>query len=354
MESLNPPGVEVKSSVTRRILIVAPSWIGDTILAQPLFKRLHERHPGLALDVLAPAWSAPLLKRMPEVRNVIDSPFVHKEFNLKARWQLGRKLGHGGYDEAIVLPNSWKSALIPFFAGIPKRTGFTGEARIGLLNQRHRLDKAALPQLAERYAQLAEALGVPLDRSQPLPFPCLTSSPEQQQAVCLALGLPLDKQPVVFCPGAEYGPAKRWPARHFAALATLLTQRFGDAAPICLIGSAKDAPLADEIQRLSPLAPGRLMNLCGRTTLEQAIDLIATARLVVSNDSGLMHVAASLQRPLLALYGSSSPIYTPPLSPYAKIISLNTDCSPCFKRVCPLGHFNCLEQLTPELVLQHL
>jgi heptosyltransferase-2 len=322
-----------------KVLVVAPSWIGDTILSQPLFARLHEQHSNLALDVLAAPWSAPLLARMPEVQRVIDSPFVHGRLDLAARWAVGRQLAREAYDQAIVLPNSWKSALPVFFAGIGRRTGFTGEARLGLLNDRRRLDETALPLLAERYALLAEPADAPARR--PLASPRLTSSPAQQQAARAGLALPPDAAPVVFCPGAEYGPAKRWPARHFAALATMLP------GPVWLIGSAKDAAVGTEIERL---AAGRALNLCGRTTLEQAIDLIAGARCVVSNDSGLMHVAAALDRPLAALFGSSSPRYTPPMSAQARIISLGLECSPCFKRECPLGHLRCLNDLSPEQV----
>lgn len=322
-----------------KVLVVAPSWIGDTILAQPLLARLHQRHAGLALDVLAAPWSAPLLGRMAEVRRVVPSPFAHGRFDLANRWAVGRQLAGEAYDQAIVLPNSWKSALPVFFAGIRRRTGFTGEARVGLLNDRRRLDEDALPLLAERYAQLAEDAGQPPQR--PLMPPRLTSTHEQQRAARTALGLPADAEPIVFCPGAEYGPAKRWPARHFAALAEMLP------APVWLVGSAKDAPIADEIERLSG---GRALNLCGRTTLEQAIDLLAGARCVVSNDSGLMHVAAALDRPLAALFGSSSPRYTPPMSARARIVSLGLECSPCFKRECPLGHLRCLNDLGPERV----
>ena len=329
-----------------RILVIAPSWIGDTILAQPLLTRLHQQHPGLVIDVLAPAWCAPLLARMSEVRRVLDNPFGHGEFNLLARWRLARSLRTEAYDTALVLPNSWKSALLPFFAGIPRRIGYTGEARYGLLNCRHTLDPLAHPQLAERYLQLAESPGKTPDGPPPLPH--LSATPEQQRAARAALGLPVAAQAVVFCPGAEYGPAKRWPSHHFATLA----QRLGSPAePVWLVGSAKDAALGDEIAQL---AQGSALNLCGRTSLQQAIDLLAGARLVVSNDSGLMHVAAALGRPLVALYGSSSPAFTPPLSPHAKILSLQADCSPCFKRVCPLGHFKCLEDLSAESVLQQI
>lgn len=327
--------------------MVAPSWIGDTILAQPLFKRLHATHQALELDVLAPAWTRALLTRMPEVSDVLENPFAHGEFNLSARWRLGRTLRSRFYDEAIVLPNSWKSALVPFFARIPLRTGFTGEARLGLLNQRHHLDRALYPQLAQRYTCLAEPPSSNKNKASEMTLHAeLNSSKEQQQAARAALGLSPDAQVAIFCPGAEYGPAKRWPARHFAHLAQQLKQ-YG--IPVWLLGSHKDAELGQQIEQLSA---GSALNLCGRSSLEQAIDLIASARLVVSNDSGLMHIAAALNRPLWALYGSSSPTYTPPLSAQAKIISLHADCSPCFKRVCPLGHFKCMEQLNPEQLLK--
>jgi heptosyltransferase-2 len=320
------------------ILIVAPSWIGDTILAQPLLALLKRNHPAARIDVLAPDWSAPLLARMDEVDAVIANPFRHGEFNFGARRALGRRLATADYAECYVLPNSWKSALAPFFAGIPRRIGYQGESRYLLLNRRHRPDAARHPQLVQRYAALAG----PLPDS--LPMPHLTSTTEQQEAARRVLDLPLDAAPIVFCPGAEYGPAKRWPAQHFAALAQLVAS---PRRPVWLIGSEKDAATGDAI---AATAGGAAVNLCGRSTLEQAIDLIASASCVVSNDSGLMHVAAALDRPLIALYGSSSAAYTPPLSQKARIISRKLPCSPCFKRECPLGHFDCLNGIDPQQV----
>ena len=327
-----------------KALIVAPSWIGDTIMAQPLFARLHAKHPGLQLDALAPRWVAPVLERMSEISDIIDSPFGHGQLSLKPRWKLSRRLAAGNYDAVYVLPNSLKSALVPFLAGIPKRIGFTGESRYGLINVRHHLDKAALPLMVERFALLAEAPGAALPK--PISHPKIRSTATDQQKTLAELNLERPSRIVAFCPGAEYGPAKRWPAAHFASLAKSLAAQ---GCAIWLFGSPKDHAVAEEISRL---APGLCRNLCGATSLAQAVDLLAMAELVVCNDSGLMHVAAALDRPLVTLYGSSSPGFTPPLSDQADILSLNLKCSPCFKRECPLGHLDCLNKLSPEMVLQ--
>ncbi|HET7775287.1 MAG TPA: lipopolysaccharide heptosyltransferase II [Azospira sp.] len=330
----------------RRGLIVAPSWIGDAVLAQPLFQRLQERHPGLVLDALAPRWVGPVLNRMDEIREVIDNPFAHGELNLKARWALGRRLAARDYDAAWVLPNSLKSALVTAFAGIPQRIGFTGESRYGLLNCRHTLDKAATPLMVERFAQLAEVPGTPPPR--PIPAPRLHSQGQDQARTLAALGLKRPARLLACCPGAEYGPAKRWPEEHYAALAKAAAAR---GWTVWLLGSHKDAPVGEAIVAA---APGAARNLCGSTSLDQAIDLLALADHVVCNDSGLMHVAAALGRSLTALYGSSSPGFTPPLSEQATVLSLELECSPCFKRECPLGHFKCLRELTPTQVLDTL
>lgn len=312
-------------------------------MAQPLFARIKAAQPDLVLDALAPAWVAPVLRRMPEIAEVLDNPFGHGALRLGERYHMGRSLARRGYGRAWVLPNSLKSALLPWFAGIPQRVGFTGESRFGLINRRHTLDKDALPLMVERFAQLAQAPGSALVR--PVAAPSLTSSEAQQAAVRAALGLEACQRPVVLCPGAEYGPAKRWPASHFATLARVLMER---GHSVWLLGSAKDAEIAAAIARE---APGDCHNLCGRTTLDQAMDLIAQSLLVVCNDSGLMHVAAALGRPIVALYGSSSPGFTPPLAAGAAILSQGLACSPCFKRECPLGHLDCLNQLLPAKVL---
>ncbi len=332
-----------------KILIIGPSWVGDTILMQPMLLRLKQRHTESQIDVLAPPWTVELLGAMPEVHEVIINPFPHGALRLGARYQLGNQLRSTQYDQAIVLPNSLKSALVPFFARIPLRTGFIGEARYGLLNDARKLSKTALPLMAERFAQLAEDRRGKIPR--PLNNPKLDVSLTQRDVTLKKLGLTLDKPVAIFCPGAEYGPAKRWPATYFAEIAQRL-QRKGYA--VWLIGSANEKESSDKI-----IALGNPMcrNLCGNTDLTDAIALLSIAQLVISNDSGLMHLAAALDRPMLALFGSSSPEFTPPLSTHAEIIKLDLKCSPCFKRECPLGHFNCMKLLTPDLVwekLQHI
>lgn len=332
------------------ILVVGPSWVGDTVISQSLLKLLRQQNPAAQIDYLAPPWTLPLLARMPEVRHGINNPFGHGAIRLGERRALGKTLRERGYDHALVLPNSWKSALIPWFAGIPLRSGFRGEARWGLINDLRHLDAAALPQMVQRFAALALPAGAALPDQ--LPLPELQSTATQQQALLARLGLGSDKnkdksgdKPVVaFCPGAEYGPAKRWPEAHFSALARMLAAR---GYAVWLVGSPKDHAVAETIAQG---AAGTCINLCGKTDIAEATDLLAAARLVVTNDSGLMHIAAAVGRPVIALYGSSSPQFTPPLSNNARILSLSIECSPCFKRECPLGHFKCLNDLSPERV----
>ena len=325
----------------QRILVVGPSWIGDTVLAQPMLKLLQARHGPVAIDVLSPPWTAPLVERMPEVRRALESPVRHRELRLVEQRRTARALATEGYDQAIVLPNSFKSALVPWLAGIPRRTGYLGELRWGLLNETRRVDERQ-PRIAQRYAALALDSGESLP--DPLPAPELRVNDAGRRATLARLGLAAGA--VALCPGAEYGPAKRWPAHYFVELARELAAR-GDA--VWLIGAAGDAEAGAAIAGASPAR-----DLCGRTSLAEAIDVLASARLVVSNDSGLMHVAAALGKPLVALYGSSSPAYTPPLAAGARILKLDLPCSPCFRRECPLVHFKCMMDLSPRQVMAEI
>jgi heptosyltransferase-2 len=310
---------------------VAPNWIGDAVMAQPLLARLRDKIPDLELDVLAPEWVAPVARRMPEVDEVIAVPFRHKALQLQARWKIGRELKARGYEQAIVLPNSWKSALVPFFAGIPVRSGYVGEARYGLLTVLHKKTGAAMPL---HYARLSEPPGSEV--KEPLRASALRADPEEVEAAKRRFRV--QGRYAVFCPGAEYGPAKRWP--YFGELSKRLMQ-----VQTVILGSANDRDAAQGIL-------GR--NLAGETTLDEAIALIAGADYVVTNDSGLMHIAAALGRPQVALFGSSSPKHTPPLSPAARVLWLAVECSPCFQRECPLGHFRCMREMTVETVLKEI
>ncbi len=332
---------------TARILVVGPAWVGDMVLAHSLFRLLKQRYPSARLDVLAPAWTGPLLERMPEVDEAIKAPFAHGRFDFVARAKLGRELRARDYDRAIVLPNSWKSALAPFFARVRRRTGFVGELRYGLLNDARRLDAEKLPKTVERFVALALDQGEPLPST--LPEPRLVARRDGAKAVLARLGREPPRSPVLaLCPGAEYGPAKRWPAEYFAEVAR---RKLDHGFEVWLFGSDKDAPVTASINRATQ---GRCLDLAGRTALGEAIDLLSLAAAVVSNDSGLMHVAAALDRPLAAIYGSSDPGHTPPMSARARVLYLGIECSPCFERECPLKHLRCLRDISPQQVLDSL
>jgi len=278
---------------------------------------------------------------MAEVAAVIPAPFAHGELAWAKRRAVARDLAQARYEQAIVLPNSVKSALVPWLAGIPRRTGYLGEHRYGLLNDRRKLDTVRHPRLVERFAALAFPNVAALP--QVLPNPALRVDAANQRAALSKLGLDASRPVTALCPGAEYGPAKRWPASYYAEIAQ---RRLAEGGAVWIFGSPKDAPIGDDIAQRAPGA----VNLCGRTTLPEAIDLLALCRAVVTNDSGLMHVAAAVGSPLIALFGSSTPDYTPPLSATARVLTLRLECSPCFQRTCPLGHMNCLNQLKPAIV----
>ena len=335
----------------RRALVIAPNWIGDALMAQPLFSLLKQLHPRIVIDALAPTWVAPVLERMPEIHDVHATDLAHGKLQLMRRWQLASDLRDVGYDAAYVLPNSLKSALIPWLAGIRLRIGYTGESRYGLLNVRHaNPQKDTRGPMAAHYAALAYAPGANVpDLAHRLPLPRLEADPNEAARVSTRFHLDTRVPLLVFCPGAEYGSAKRWPPEHFAALARIVSQSF-PYAQIIALGSGKDAPLAQAIAEQAP----QVRNLCGQTSLGEACALISRASAVVSNDSGLMHVAAALRRPLVAIFGSSDPRHTPPLSDTAKVQWLHLECSPCFARECPLGHLKCLRELSPEQVFSDL
>jgi heptosyltransferase-2 len=332
------------------ILVVGPAWVGDMVMAQVLFKLLRQQHPHTAIDVLAPAWSLPLLARMPEVRRAIAMPLGHGRLELGVRFRLGRELRAARYEQAILLPNSLKSALVPFFANIPLRTGWRGEFRYGLLNDLRILDKQRYPLMIQRFA----ALALPKEAALPsaLPYPELRIDSERQRQLLQSYGLTGPEPLLALCPGAEFGPAKRWPEQHYASVAAAL---LAQGWRVAIFGSAKDrAVSAAIIAQLPVSARAGVVDLAGATALEDAVDLLASATAVVSNDSGLMHIAAAAGRPLVVVYGSTSPAFTPPLAERVEVLQLPVDCGPCFQRECPLGHMKCLVELEPSRVLAAL
>ncbi len=327
----------------RRVLVISPAWIGDIVMAQSLYLALKQQSPGSHVTVVAPDWSTPLLRRMPEVDAVMTLSAGHGSFHWKERYRLARSLRRRGIDQAIVLPGSFKSALIPWLAGIPKRTGFVGEQRYGLLNDIRKLDKVAMPLNVQRYV----SLGRPSKSTMPLepPFPRLVVDPDRIRQLSARFRLNTTVPIVALCPGAEYGPAKQWPAAYFAEVAKAKTAQ---GWQVWLLGSHKETPIAQEIGMLSNHC---CVNLVGNTALDDVVDLISLARHVVTNDSGLMHIAAATGGHVIAIYGSTSDTFTPPLADNSHRLGLDLDCRPCFKRHCPLGHTNCLHQLTPDKVL---
>ena len=334
--------------MAERILVVAPSWVGDAILSEPVIALLREPFEDPAVDVLAPAWCAPVYARMRGIGRIIDNPIGHGRFDLPARRAVARSLqdakGRPRYRRALVLPNSWKSALIPWLARIPRRTGYRGEGRWGLLNDVRHLRRKELPRLVDRFAALVAQPGelVPMP-----PAPTLVPNVANRTAAVHAMHLRTRRRIAILCPGAEFGPAKRWPPTHFADLAGRFLE---SGMQVWIIGSPNDRLAADAVLRAAGDASPFIRDLTGRTDLGTAIDLLSLAAVVVSNDSGLMHAAAAVGAPLVALFGSSSPVYTPPLSPVAHVARIEIACSPCFKRECPLGHFKCLRDLDPDTV----
>lgn len=324
-----------------KILIVGPSWIGDMVMAQSLFITLKKINTDCIIDVVSPVWSIPLIERMPEVNKAISLPVKHKQLAFLERYKTGRDLRIKNYDTAIVIPRSFKSALVPFFAKIPVRIGYRGEMRYGILNDIRPLNKTILKQTVQRYVNLA--LKANTLNSPEIPFPKLLVKKKNRDNLISKLQLNIEKEIIGLMPGAEYGAAKQWP--YFGELAKLIVNK---GYQVWVFGSDKDNIIGEKIASKEK----NIINLCGKTELVDVIDLISLCDSVVCNDSGLMHIAAAVNIPVVAIYGSSTPDYTPPLTDKAKVHYLNMECSPCFKRECPYGHANCLKNIKPQTVFK--
>jgi heptosyltransferase II len=342
--------------MSEKILILGPAWVGDMVLAQSLFITLKTNKPDCTIDVAAPAWTLPLLERMPEVSGKIALPFKHGELAFWQRINFGKSLKNAGYSQAIILTNSFKSALLPWAAGIPKRTSFLGEMRYGLVNDIRELDKTKLKKTVERFVCLGLDKNAELPKV--IPNPQLSTNAEASWILACSLGAKNNKSKILgLCPGAEYGEAKRWPAEYYAEVAR---EAINKGWQVWLFGSDKDVPVTKQINQLTQ---SKCLDLGGKTKLGEAIDLMSLCNTVVSNDSGLMHIAAALDnddkkaKKLIAIFGSSDPHHTPPMSPNAVIEYLALDCSPCFKRECPLtgeAHLRCLNDIKPSQIRKFL
>jgi heptosyltransferase-2 len=337
-----------------RALVVAPQWIGDAVMSEPLIARLAGR--GERVAVAALPWVAPVYCAIPAVVEVIEWPFAHGRLDLASRWRAATAL-RGRFDVAYLLPNSIKSALVPWWAGIPVRVGYRGEGRRGLVN-RMLPNPGGRPPMVAYYSALAGPATQAAVVEGPRHFDGRAGRLEERPG----LSLPADfvasalrhaglerARYWAFAPGAEYGPAKRWPIAHYADLARALHRESG--RPVMLLGSPGEAALCDEIVALAPAA---CRVLAGRLSLLESIAVISAAKGVVTNDSGLMHVAAAFEVPQVAVFGSTSPGHTPPLSPRARVLwlkdELGLDCMPCFDRTCRFGHYGCLTGVRPERV----
>lgn len=339
-------GSNMGQSAQENILVIGPSWVGDMVMAQSLFICLKQQNPDCRIAVMAPDWTLPLLHRMPEVDTSIPAELGHGELRLGLRRTIGKRL-RGKFDRAIVLPNSFKSALIPLHAGIPQRTGWRGEWRQLLLNDCRVLDKEAFPLMVQRFAALAYPPAQ--DPPEQIPYPQLQAREENREELRERFRLNANQPVLAICAGAEFGAAKQWPAHHYAELVNSLLDTGWQA---WFFGSVNDQLITESILAdIEPKHLDRCHNLTGNTSLAEAIDLLSCADAVVSNDSGLMHVAAALGKPVTGIYGSTSPDFTPPLSDRVKLLFTDIECRPCFKRECPYGHLRCLTELRPELAI---
>ena len=334
----------------RKVLVIGPSWVGDMVMAQSLFMLLRQQDPSVLVDVLAPNWSRPILERMPEVHRAIDMPIGHGSIMWADRRKIGLELRLENYTQAIILPNSMKSALIPWFAKIPYRSGWKGEMRYGLLNDLRHLDKSAYPLMVQRFAALALHKSAELPGN--LPLPALIADSQNATELLARLSLSNGRKILALCPGAEFGPAKQWPEEHYAEVAA---NKIAEGWQVWLLGSEKDKKVGQKIIDSLPFNyREHSYNLAGATKLGDVIDLLSIVDAVVSNDSGLMHIAAALGRPLVVVYGSTSPKFTPPLGNQTVMLSVPVDCGPCFQRQCPIKSMKCLNDLSPTKVISEL
>ncbi len=342
----------------QNILIRGTNWIGDAIMTFPAITFLKGLFPSAHLDIMARPWVAQVYKCHQAIRQVIVcQPGSGLAGRMSALYSSTRKIRCKGYEMGIVLPNSFESALVFKLAGIPNILGYCTDLRRILLDR-------AVPVPGDKedrhhvfyYLDLVRNLARDELRVDPsvLELGLSIPSEEKEKARHFLQGLSRDKGLgkdglfVGFNPGAAYGPAKCWPVLRFRQLSRLLLAKFSSRLHILIFGTHREEKIAEQIRQEDP---ERLTNLCGKTTLMEAISLIRELDLLVTNDSGLMHVGAACSVPLVAIFGSTNPVATGPWSKNATIISHDLDCAPCKNRTCT-RQFQCMLGISAEEVFQ--
>ncbi len=323
---------------SQRILIVPQNWLGDIVMSQTLLKKIKSEDIKAKIDVLVEPAFKELIERMPEANQPIVLDCKHKELGLMKRFNLAKKI-RGSYDQSIVLSRSLKSALIPYLAKIPIRTGERGESRYILINDLKSFSKEDRRKTAYRYVSMFSEKEE-LDEKY---YPSLETNTKNLEALKSKHVINLDKKIVIFAPGAAFGPSKMWPIDKFKELLEKLDQKY----KILILGSKSEINLGDQI------ADGKnAINLCGKTSIQDAVDLMHISEFCVSNDSGLMHLASATGTKSISIYGATSPDLTPPLTTNKEIHYRRVSCSPCFEKKCKYGHYNCLVEIQADDVFK--
>ena len=321
-----------------KVLIVAPAWIGDLIISSAFINALKKSNTDLQIDLLINENLSDIAALLPNITNIINSKTTHGKLSLFYRLQLGLELRKNNYSKSYILTNSLKSAIIPFVAGIKDRISYLGEYRYGLVNRIiKKIDRKK--GMVNRYLNILHT-EYTTDLQPSFDIGDSQKKIEEKYSI--------NTKYVVICPDAEYGPAKKWPAHNWVNLASNLIPNY----QVVFVGL--DTSIKNKINSLE--STNNIINLIGKTNLKDAVEVLSNAECVVSNDSGLMHLSSAVNTPIVGIYGSSSPRYTPPLCEASRheIIYKDLDCSPCFKRSCPLGHTNCLNYITVDTVLSSI
>jgi heptosyltransferase-2 len=309
-----------------RLLLRSSNWLGDACMASPAVRAIKAGRPDMHLTVLTQSKLAPLWREIPEVDEVLE---IAPKASPRQVARLIKASGH--YDTAILLPNSVRSALEVWLARIPRRVGREGHRGRRFLNQFLKADPQIHPirHQSEELLQMVRKIGAP-------ELPPRTPRPTPEGPVRIAL-----------CPGAEYGPAKRWPIERYRAVMEKVASK--QNLTWVIVGTAKEAPLGEQ---LAKDFPGNVENLCGKTTLPELMAELKRSRLLLTNDTGTMHLADLLGIPVVAIFGSTEPALTGPsgaTNPPHRILRRKVECSPCYLRTCPID-FRCMNEITVEMV----